>query len=393
MNSEDTLSLANTASRILPAEALKRLWRNFRPYRRGLALLLLPFSMLITQLASASPHVVESVYSQGIYLILSGIFGRIFGFFPFAIAELLLYGIVLGGVAWLVVEIVHFVTRKGRKQRALYVLATICCVVGWTYFAFTVLVGFNYHRVTFADQSGLDIRPSSVSELASLYSELVGQANYLRGQVSESEGGVMTFYPNSVLEMAAIAPQGINRLAEHYPVFEGFTPRPKPILASQGLSRMNVAGMYVPFTFEATFNADMPHANIPHTMLHELAHFKGFMREDEANFIAYLASREMDSLAFRYSGVMLALIHTGNALFAADRDLYFELSAGLDDGIWRDFAYNRAYWQQFEGRVAEVATAMNDAYLRHNRQEDGVRSYGRMVDLLLADYRARHGIS
>jgi len=156
---------------------------------------------------------------------------------------------------------------------------------------------------------------------------------------------------------------------------------------------MNIAGIYVPFTFEATFNADMPHANIPHTMLHELAHFKGFMREDEANFIAYLASREMDSPAFRYSGVMLALIHTGNALFAADRDLYFELSGGLNDGVWRDFDYNRAYWQQFEGRVAEVATAMNDVYLRHNRQEDGVRSYGRMVDLLLADYRVRHGIS
>ena len=31
---------------------------------------------------------------------------------------------------------------------------------------------------------------------------------------------------------------------------------------------------------------------------------------------------------------------------------------------------------------------MNDAYLRSQGQKDGVRSYGRMVDLLLAERRA-----
>ncbi|HPE16562.1 MAG TPA: DUF3810 family protein, partial [Oscillospiraceae bacterium] len=30
---------------------------------------------------------------------------------------------------------------------------------------------------------------------------------------------------------------------------------------------------------------------------------------------------------------------------------------------------------------------MNDAYLKANAQRDGVKSYGRMVDLLLAEYR------
>jgi len=393
MRSEKTLHLTDSPIKILPAGTLSRLWRDFRPYRRGLALLLLPLSLLLTSLASANPQITESVYSRGVYPVLAGIFGRVFGFFPFAIAEIVLYGLVIGAASWLIAEAIGFIRKKDRKQRALHMLATICCIVGAVYFAFTMLMGFNYHRVTFAEQSGLSVRPSSVAELGSLYSELVEQANHLRGQVNENEAGAMTFYPYSVLEMAAQAPQGINRLAEHYPVFAGYTPRPKPVLASRGMSMMNVGGIYIPFTFEATFNADMPHASIPHTMLHELAHFKGFMREDEANFIAYLAAREMDSPAFRYSGAMLALIYTGNALFAADRDLFFELNDGLDAGIRRDFAYNRAYWQQFEGRVAEVATAMNDAYLRHNRQEDGVRSYGRMVDLLLADYRARHNLS
>jgi hypothetical protein len=30
---------------------------------------------------------------------------------------------------------------------------------------------------------------------------------------------------------------------------------------------------------------------------------------------------------------------------------------------------------------------MNDSYLKANSQQDGVKSYGRMVDLLLAEYK------
>ena len=57
-----------------------------------------------------------------------------------------------------------------------------------------------------------------------------------------------------------------------------------------------------------------------------------------------------------------------------------------------DFQYNNLYWRQFEGAVAEVSTKINDSYLKANFQNDGVQSYGRMVDLLLADYRSRHGL-
>lgn len=127
-------------------------------------------------------------------------------------------------------------------------------------------------------------------------------------------------------------------------------------------------------------------------MCHELAHTRGFMREDEANFIGYLACRKSDSPECRYSGVMLALVHAENRLYAADRELFWQVDALLSDGVRRDFAANNAYWAQFEGPAAEVSTAVNNAYLRANNQSDGVASYGRMVDLLLADYRQRHGL-
>ncbi len=69
---------------------------------------------------------------------------------------------------------------------------------------------------------------------------------------------------------------------------------------------------------EANYNGHMPEMDIPSTVCHELSHLKGFMREDEANFIAYLACRQSDSAAFRYSGALLAYIYSGNALYKAD---------------------------------------------------------------------------
>ena len=38
-------------------------------------------------------------------------------------------------------------------------------------------------------------------------------------------------------------------------------------------------------------------------------------------------------------------------------------------------------------KAAEVSARINDSYLKAHRQEDGVKSYGRMVDLMLAYYK------
>ncbi len=37
--------------------------------------------------------------------------------------------------------------------------------------------------------------------------------------------------------------------------------------------------------------------------------------------------------------------------------------------------------------MAAVSTDVNNAYLKINGQQDGVNSYGRMVDLLLAEFK------
>ena len=63
-----------------------------------------------------------------------------------------------------------------------------------------------------------------------------------------------------------------------------------------------------------------------------------------------------------------------------------ELYKKLDEKARNDLEENNVFWNRFEGKTAEVSTKVNDTYLKAHSQTDGVLSYGRMVDLMLADY-------
>ena len=65
---------------------------------------------------------------------------------------------------------------------------------------------------------------------------------------------------------------------------------------------------------EANVNVDVPRYTIAHTMCHELAHLRGFIREDEANYIAYLACMASGDPELMYSALAEALVYAGNAL-------------------------------------------------------------------------------
>ncbi|MDR2932723.1 MAG: DUF3810 domain-containing protein [Oscillospiraceae bacterium] len=362
-------------------------------YKRIFFLAAAPLAYLLSYLAALRPDVTDRVYSRNIYPTLSGILGRITGWLPFSLTEILLYILVITITVYFLYQIRMFIPGSGsRKKRLIKVVLNVLVALSVWYAIFMLLCGLNYHRLTFTNHSGLFVRDSSVDELAALCGELVSQANDLREFVALDDDGVMVSSFSSHYQCAAYAGEAFENLADHYPILKGYAPRPKPVLMSRMMSYLNITGIYVPFTFEANVNIDTVDYNIPSSMMHELAHFKGFMREDEANFISYLACSASGHADFEYSGTLLALIHTSNALRSSDQDIYREIMGPLSEGVWADFAANRAYWRQFEGPVSEVSTAVNNTYLRVNRQSDGVKSYGRMVDLLLADYRLRHGL-
>ena len=45
------------------------------------------------------------------------------------------------------------------------------------------------------------------------------------------------------------------------------------------------------------------------------------------------------------------------------------------------------FWRKYDTRFGDAAMRVNDVYLKAQGQEQGIDSYGSMVDLLVADYR------
>lgn len=164
----------------------------------------------------------------------------------------------------------------------------------------------------------------------------------------------------------------------------GTYPKPKPVAVSEILSWQSLSGIYSPFTAEANYNADMTPYNIPFTLCHELSHLKGYMEEQEANFIAFLASTGSERLDFQYSGYLMAWIYCSNALYELEPEAYFNIVSGMNDDVLADLRDNNAFWDLYDGSISRMSDWMNDTYLRANGQADGIASYDKMVDLIIS---------
>lgn len=342
---------------------------------------------LLLQLAARKVPGFGQWYAVTIYPLITGSLGRFMGIFPFSVTELGLY-----------LLIVLFVVSLVRSwRRPLKILGRLLFGASLLFFLFTVNCGINYYRQPFSALSGLTIQPSSSQELYDLCSWLVEQiqdsVRQLEDQASEENGfsGQTSREPlpsyGELLEYGRQGQLAMERLGEEFPVLAGFYPAPKPLLLSRILSVQQLCGVYSPFTVEANYNREMPLYNIPHTICHELSHLKGFMREDEANFIGYAACIHSEDLYFRYSGYLMGWVYAGNALAQADPEGFAALRSALPQAALTDLSYNNAYWDAFQGKVAEVSTRVNDTYLKLQDQQDGIQSYGRVVDLMLAYHR------
>ncbi len=179
-------------------------------------------------------------------------------------------------------------------------------------------------------------------------------------------------------------------MEQEYLFLSGKYGPPKPVLLSRLMSHSNIIGIYSCLTGEANIDIDIPEIAIASTAMHEMAHQRGFAREDEANYIAYKTCMAHPDVDFKYSGSVMALQYSMNALYDDNPDRYFEIASNYSPGYLRDLEAQREYWKQFQGITKEVADKMNDTYLKLNGQEDGVKSYGRMIDLLLAEYKSSH---
>lgn len=345
--------------------------------------LLLLLSLALTAFASANPNLVERLYVPFFFRPLALLLSRLTGLLPFSLAELL----VVALLGFLVFDLLYLAWIAWPKPRAAAkILLRLVTGATLLYALFIFLWGLNYHRQPLAHILELNVRPREAAELEELCRELLADAKALRAFMPEDSAGV-TSISGGKWRALSRAELGYEELARIMPQVGGRFGRPKGVYLSRWWSYTGTAGMYFPYTAEANVNMAMPAHKIPAVVCHEMAHQRGFAREDEANYLAYLACSLHPDREFQYSGTLLALQEAMNALRRADEEAYLSLRLDYDARVLRDLAADRSFWQEFQGPVERASQKANDAYLKSNYQSDGVQSYGRMVDLLLAARR------
>ena len=191
-------------------------------------------------------------------------------------------------------------------------------------------------------------------------------------------------------------------LGKRYDQLDGYYSRPKAMFFSDFMCQMYMCGYYFPFSMEANYNDVMYIMEKPATMCHELAHIRGYIYEDEANFIAFLACVESDDSTFQYAGYLSVLNYVANDLYKtrlADPDSYAAAREAVhplqvlqqvqEDNIF----VTEEQWERINGKavvntetVDSVSDTLTNASLKLNGVSDGMISYNRVVELLLQWY-------
>ena len=157
-----------------------------------------------------------------------------------------------------------------------------------------------------------------------------------------------------------------------------------------------MAGYYFPFSMEANCNANMYITNYPATYCHELAHLHGYIYEDEANFISYLACIGSEDPFFIYSGYLSVLSYVDNAYYEAigeDAEQYLANERISEQVLSDDIFLLPETWEKVEDKailstdtVNQASNTFTETSLNLNGVSDGFAAYDRVTGLLLRYY-------
>ena len=319
-------------------------------------------------------------------LVLRQGLGRAAAVFPFSLAEALCCLGILILIAWLVWTIASVCRGRSRRLRILWRRVSLLLAVLLTlYLLLCLFLGASYRAEGFREKSGLWGRPTDID---SLYDATARFAEGLRETAELVPRDKEGRFAADLEDVFSRSPEIYRGAEALFPFLRLEDRQPKKAFFSRLMSRFNYTGFYFPFTGEANINVDPPPCLIPATIAHEMAHQRGVASEQEANFVAVLACLESGDPLYVYSGWLFGYVHLCNALYKADADRYFALAAALPDSVKADLWANNEYWAQFETKAAKVSEKVYDTMLKSYGQELGVRSYGAVVDLLIAWYQA-----
>jgi hypothetical protein len=358
-----------------------------RHYWRGIVWLLIALG--VQALAAMMSEEVEVVYSQYIFYYITRWLSALNKFLPgYAIGEILFVVLAIWFFGWTL----WYLRRSWRREsRFLDVVKVFFLQVLWVMSflvpIFLFLWGLNYQRMPLADVLEFDRRPARTGELESIGLQVVSGVNrdyeVARGSRDWSGASSLPISRDTMFKVIERAFQEERLLGD---ASQGEFSNPKPLFLSRLATWMGVSGFYIAFTGEVTFNEQIPDCDLPMVIAHHKAHQRGYAREDEANFVAYLVCVNSTDPYVRYSGYLHGL-RVLDTLAKGNPDRYTELMSRIGDGPQRDLNARAEFWGGAKNSVAgAVAKRVFSGYLRANRVSGGIKNYDEDVPLIIGYY-------
>jgi Protein of unknown function (DUF3810) len=315
---------------------------------------------------------IERYYADGAYLSIQSAltsWSNLTAFSLFDVLALMFAGAII--IAW--ARTIRTSWRRRSLRLVVRAAMTTLTAASVGYLWFALVWGLNYARTPLEDAIGYDGSRISASALQRLAERAATEVNRTHAAAHATGFPEVGDTPAPLVRSLHAVERRLGRPA---PTIPG---RPKRTLLIVFFRAAGVDGMHAPFLLETLLNRDLTPAERPAVLAHEWAHLAGYAPEDDASFVGLLAALRADS-ASQYSAWLALFEDTVSQLPAPDRQ---RLVAQLQPGPQAD---RQAIRDRLATRVDLVARASwqtYDHYLKSQGVREGVRSYSRVVQLIL----------
>lgn len=345
--------------------------------------ILLIIAAITIKFVSTEPLWIEEKYSTGLYPLISKVQRSIFGWIPFSVGDLF-YAFLILIIIFKTVQFIKYIYRKKiNRQYLLNGLKQVLFFFLFVYVFFYGLWGLNYNRKGISYQLNLEVRKYTVQEIDTITNLLQRQLNFYADTISLMQRDSFN-RKKTLFEKATEAYLYANN---SYP-FLSYEPQSiKPSLFSYLGNYFGFQGYYNPFSGEGQVNTTIPRFLEPFVSTHEVAHQLGYAKENEANFVAFIACKSYPNNTYRYSMYFDMYLYAITELDKRDSVLARSYNENLHPQAKKDIDEYRRFLMKYRNQVEPIISWIYDGYLQANDQPEGKKTYNMVVAFLIAYYK------
>lgn len=338
---------------------------------------------ILVKWASWYPEWVEANYTYGLYPMIAKTQRLILGWLPFSAGDLF-YGFLVLVVIFRCIQLIRvLIRRQFNRQYLKNGLQQLIFFFLFVYVFFNLLWGLNYNRSGISPQLQLTIDKYSGADVDALTTRLQQQLNVYATMVTQAQRDSFSRKKDLFNEVK----EAYEKVAVEYPFLTYRFRSVKPSLFSYAGNYLGFQGYYNPFSGEAQVNTTIPVFLQPFVTSHEMAHQLGYARENEANFVGFLACRYSQSPVLLYSMYYDMFSYAIRELYRADTARAGELLRTLHPQAKKDREEYRRFYLRHRNPIETVVMWGYGHYLKANNQPAGKETYDEVVAWLIAYYK------